>query len=134
MYGAPVLVLRTGRALYAAFAGVTVVLGLLSRRVPWLPAGIGDALYATLIFWLIRFVSPAAARLHAAIVAIGLCFVIEASQLYHAPWIDAVRDNRLGGLVLGHGFLASDLAWYVVGVLLGAAIERLLVRRGSRRS
>jgi Protein of unknown function (DUF2809) len=115
------------RTTYAALAAATVVLGLLSRRVPGLPSGIGDALYATLIFWLIRFVSPGAARLHAGAAAIGLCFAIEVSQLYHAPWIDAVRDTRLGGLVLGHGFLASDLAWYVVGVLLGAVIERRLV-------
>jgi hypothetical protein len=118
---------KSRRALYTVLAAATVVLGLLSRSGSWLPNGIGDALYATLIFWLVRFVAPTAARLHAVVAAIGFCFVIEVSQLYHAPWIDAVRDNVLGGLVLGHGFLASDLAWYVAGALLGAAIERLLV-------
>ena len=124
----PAPLLKSRRVLYAALAGATVVLGLLSRSGPWIPKGIGDALYATLIFWLVRFAAPAIARLHAVIAAIGFCFVIEASQLYHAPWIDAVRDTRLGGLVLGHGFHASDLAWYIAGALLGAAIERLLVR------
>jgi hypothetical protein len=45
------------------------------------------------------------------------------SQLYHAPWIDSNRGTTLGALVLGHGFVWSDLACYAVGVGLGASIE-----------
>ena len=45
------------------------------------------------------------------------------SQLYHAPWIDSIRHTTLGGLILGYGFLWSDLACYAVGVGLGVVIE-----------
>ena len=45
------------------------------------------------------------------------------SQLYHAPWIDAIRDTLPGALVLGYGFLWSDLACYAAGVALGAGVE-----------
>lgn len=34
-------------------------------------------------------------------------FVIEFSQLYHAEWIDQIRDTSLGGLVLGYGFYGA---------------------------
>ena len=34
---------------------------------------------------------------------------VEESQLYHASWIDSIRGTTLGALVLGHGFLWSDL-------------------------
>ena len=49
---------------------------------------------------------------------------IEISQLYQAPWIDATRATRLGGLVLGHGFLWSDMVCYSVGIGVGALIAQ----------
>ncbi len=50
---------------------------------------------------------------------------IDLSQLYHAPWIDSIRQTTIGGLILGFGFLWSDLACYALGVGLGVAIETL---------
>ena len=41
------------------------------------------------------------------------------------PWIDSIRHTTLGGLVLGFGFLWSDLACYAAGVGLGVTIEML---------
>jgi len=49
--------------------------------------------------------------------------IIEISQLYHAPWIDYFRRLRLGGLILGFGFLWSDLICYFVGIGIGALLE-----------
>ena len=48
---------------------------------------------------------------------------VELSQLYHAPWIDSIRHTTIGGLILGFGFLWSDLACYSLGVGLGVLIE-----------
>lgn len=48
----------------------------------------------------------------------------ELSQLYHAPWIDGLRATRLGGLVLGFGFLWSDLIAHAAGVLGAAVLAR----------
>ena len=50
------------------------------------------------------------------IAALTFSYGIEISQLYHAPWIDALRAYSLGGLILGFGFLWSDLVCYSVGV------------------
>ncbi len=56
-----------------------------------------------------------------AALSLATAFVVELSQLYHAPWIDSIRQTTLGGLVLGFGFLWTDLLCYSVGI----AIESL---------
>jgi hypothetical protein len=121
------------RAVQAALVAITIVLGLASRRYAahlpsWLAKNAGDALYATMMFWGIGLLAPRISTLGAALGAAGLCFAIEASQLYHAPGIDAVRATRLGALVLGSGFHALDLLCYVIGVVVAAGIE-LTARR-----
>ncbi|MDI1478720.1 DUF2809 domain-containing protein [Polyangium sp. y55x31] len=130
--------LRRSRVLYAALVVVTIGLGLLSRKIPGLPAwlskGAGDALYATMSFWLAGLVAPASRTAQASIAALLFCYAVEASQLYHAPWIDAIRAMRLGGLALGHGFHAMDLIYYAVGVIVGIGIERAGRLRRERPS
>ncbi len=60
---------------------------------------------------------------------------IELSQLYHASWIDSIRQTTLGGLILGFGFLWSDLACYAVGVVLGVLVDVIGgIVRGEDRS
>ena len=54
------------------------------------------------------------------------CYGIEVSQLYHAEWIDSIRATTLGGLVLGYGFLWSDLVAYTIGVGVGFLFEFIL--------
>jgi len=49
--------------------------------------------------------------------------LIELSQFYHAPWIDAIRATRIGGLVLGFGFLWRDLVCYALGIMGGVVID-----------
>ena len=58
-----------------------------------------------------------------ATISLVLAFVVEISQLYHAPWIDSIRHTTLGGLVLGFGFLWTDLVCYTVGIVIGAVAE-----------
>lgn len=60
------------------------------------------------------------------IISLSFCFVIEFSQLYHAEWIDQIRDTSLGGLVLGYGFLWSDIEAYTIRIAACAAIELLV--------
>jgi len=64
-----------------------------------------------------------------AIAALAFSYCIEISQLYHAHWTDALRANRLGGLILGFGCLWSDLVCYTVGVGFGYVMEKIFFRR-----
>ena len=55
--------------------------------------------------------------------ALAFSVAVELSQLYHAPWIDSIRHTTIGGLILGFGFLWSDLACYALGVVLGVLVD-----------
>ena len=125
------------RALYLALALAVVALGLASRRFrPELPAFVGayagDALWAAMVYLLAASLWTRARVSTLALGAVLFSFGIEITQLYHAPWIDAVRANRLGGLALGYDFVWSDLACYTAGVCIAAGCD-LLIRSRARR-
>jgi hypothetical protein len=108
-----------------------VALGLGSRRYAghlpgFVAAYAGDTLWAFVAYLAIGLVLPGASTWRVALLAMSFSAVIEVSQLYQAPWIDAIRRTTLGGLALGCGFLWSDLACYAAGVGLGALIEAIL--------
>lgn len=111
----------------------TILLGLGSRRfadhLPTLVAQYaGDVLWASMVFWwgTLFFRDARTSRLAAG--AFAVCVLVELSQLYQAPWINALRKNTLGALVLGQGFLWSDLACYALGVLLAALLYHRIRR------
>lgn len=86
----------------------------------------GDALWALAVFLMIRMMAPRLRLRAASGAALALCFAVELSQLYQARWINSIRGTTLGGLVLGFGFLWSDILAYTLGVGLGTLGERLI--------
>ncbi len=124
-------------SVYSALLLLTIAAGLASRRYPeWQPAFIaryaGDTLWAAMVFWLLALVAPRARTLVLGGAALCIAVTVELSQLYHAPWLDALRATRLGALALGEGFLWSDLACYGVGVCMAVVLDRLV--RGRQPS
>ena len=120
---------------YQGIACAAIVgLGLLSRSgrvgLPkfWAKYS-GDALWALMVFVLVGLIFPRRSTLFVAGVAFAYACITEFSQLYHAAWIDAIRRNPLGRLVLGDTFAWADIAAYLAGILLGAAVEYGLSRR-----
>ena len=118
---------------------LTIALGLATRRFPAaLPRFValyaGDALWAAMVFWLAATLRPRARTTRLALAALIFAFAIEVSQSYHGPWIDALRATRVGALVLGVGFLWSDLACYVAGVALAVSVDVLLNRHTAARA
>lgn len=119
------------RLAYGAAAGVTIGAGLAvhlggqaieaaSRDV------LGDALWAVMAAWLIGAAAPRAPLRIRAAAALAVCFAVEFSQLYRAPWLGALRRTTAGHLVLGSGFDPRDLAAYIAGVLAAVLVERLV--------
>lgn len=113
--------------LYAILVLCVVALGLASRHFQGLPpfvhTYVGDVLWALMVFVGFGMLFPRQTTLRLGIYALCFAFFIEFSQLYHAPWIDAIRHNRIGGLVLGFGFLWSDLLAYTGGISFGMLAE-----------
>ncbi len=107
---------------------VVCLLGIGSRRYAqvlpgFIAAYAGDTVWALAAFLGIGLVLPRASTRTIACLAMAFSVAVEISQLYHAPWIDSIRQTTLGGLILGFGFLWSDLACYAMGVTLGVIIE-----------
>src|SRR5512145_2944828 len=118
------------RAAYLASVAITIPIGLGSRHLPGLTwQEPGDALYATMIYFGTGILVPRAPLKWRTVATIAVCFAIEFSQLYRAPWIVAVRHTTMGALVLGRGFLFEDLLAYVVGALLGLVVDWMVVVR-----
>jgi len=116
------------RLLYGVLALAVVATGLLWRAdfmplPPWLSNNGGDALWALMVFLGFGFLLPRASTLSLALLALTFSWCVELSQLYHAPWIDALRATLPGRLVLGNTFNWPDLPAYALGVVLGAMAE-----------
>jgi hypothetical protein len=125
---------RRSRASYVALALATIALGLAVHAYGGaLGSSVqdfaGDAIWAVMIVWWTGVLAPGAQMRHRAAAALGVCFAVEASQLHHAPALDALRSTVVGRLVLGSGFDPRDLVAYMLGVLTALLIERAALRR-----
>jgi hypothetical protein len=130
---------QRNRWLYLLLAFAVMGLGLLWRS-RWLPlphflakAG-GDALWSLMVFLGMAFLRPAAKTPTVAMAALLFSYIIEFTQLYHAPWIDYLRSHRLGELILGSTFNWPDFGSNTVGVLLAVVLDLVLRRGGVGRS
>lgn len=121
-------------AIYSLLAIATIAIGLIVHlQATALPPALrdmtGDALWAMMITWWISALVPSARSVVRGAVAWTICGVVEVSQLYHAPTIDAVRATLPGRLVLGSGFDPRDLAAYAIGVIAAVLLDRIFIRR-----
>ena len=124
------------RWLYAILLAITVALGLGSRRYgPALSDVIaryaGDALWATMVMWIYALILPRASTARLAILALATAYAVELSQLLRTSWLNVARETRVGALVLGQGFLWSDLVCYAVGVGIGVMLDARWFRKFS---
>lgn len=127
---APAISARRARLRYLVLAVGTIALGLAvhlgGRGV--LPHDVrdvlGDALWAMMMAWWLGALVPMRPVRTRAMLALGICFAVEASQLLRAPWLDALRRTLPGHLVLGSGFDPRDLVAYTLGVLAAVLLER----------
>jgi hypothetical protein len=119
---------RRNPLIQLALIATAAVLGIASRRYTHVLPGFiatyaGDTLWALAAFAGMGLLLPRASTRTVALLATAFSVAVEFSQLYHAPWIDSIRQTTLGGLILAFGFLWSDLACYSLGVSLGVLGE-----------
>ena len=126
--------MNRNRFLYLILWVLTIVAGLASRHFSpilpyWVQLYLGDGLWALMVFVMFGFLFQTKSTRFVAIIALAFSYSIEISQLYQASWIDALRVHPLGGLILGFGFLWSDLVCYTVGVGFGYVMEKVFLKR-----
>lgn len=125
------------RSALCFLAVATVALGLATRRFPTAFPALaarfgGDALWAMVVYCLLAIVRPRAAPQWLALGALAVSVGVELSQLINWPWLQVLRASRLGALVLGQGFLWTDLASYTVGIALAYTLDRATLRLRRR--
>lgn len=114
------------RLLVAAVGTVGLGLGCRHRLAPELAKlYLGDVLWGVLFFLLFACLLPRSSSIKLGLLAAVTTELIELSQLYQADWANRIRDTRLGGLLLGHYFLWSDVLCVGLGALLAASVDAL---------
>jgi hypothetical protein len=85
------------------------------------------------VFWILALLA-AAPRWSAGRVGAGVLVVtcgLEAMQLWHPPFLEAIRSTFLGRALIGSTFSWWDFPHYLVGCVLGVALARRLAGSGA---
>ena len=82
----------------------------------------GDTMWALAFFGYFRLFLPRQKLWKIILITLDFAFLIELSQLFHPSWLEIIRQNTLGGLLIGFGFRWTDLLCYTVGCLIGYLI------------
>lgn len=122
---------KRNRVIYSLIVIGIIVLGIWSKKShTFIPTFfndyLGDSLWAAMIFFGIGFIFDTMKTGKVALGSILFCYIIEFSQIYHAHWIDNIRNTILGRLVLGSTFSWNDLIAYVFGIGVAIIFEMLL--------
>ncbi|WFD08829.1 DUF2809 domain-containing protein [Tepidibacter hydrothermalis] len=128
---------KRNRHVYFILIIIVVIMGLMSRKLdsipPFLKTYLPDTLWGLMVFFLMGFIFNKYSTLKITIYSLIFSYCIEISQLYHGEFIDSIRGTTLGGLVLGFGFLWSDLICYSVGILIGYLLDKYyMYKRGGK--
>ena len=116
------------------FLAFVVGVGLASRKYEGVFPRVlgkypGDALWTVAAYLGWKLVVPTMAPRKLGLAALGLSFLVEFLQLYHAPWLDGIRGNHLGHLFLGSTFNPMDLVAYTVGGCAAVWLDSRMARR-----
>ena len=117
------------RIFYLSGIAVLIALGLLSRRVKFVPAACGDAWWAMMVYCCFRIVLIRKPMVISAAAALIASFAVEFSQMLKPDWLVKIRSTFLGHMLLGQGFLWSDLLAYTIGIAVVYGITAL-IRQG----
>ena len=66
---------------------------------------------------------------HRIVATAVIAVATEFSQLLHMSWLDAFRRTTIGVLLIGRFFSWWDIACYLIGITIGAGIDRLILSR-----
>ena len=105
-----------------------IFLGILSRKISFVPLWTGDFLYAVMIYFLVRILFPLKKSTSILFLSLLICYTIEFLQLYQGNWMIELRKTLFGRYVLGQGFLWSDILAYTFGIAVVFSIEKFILK------
>ncbi|OHX67930.1 ribosomal maturation YjgA family protein [Flammeovirga pacifica] len=115
------------RLTYFFYILCVIGLGLLSRTC-YIPELIypylGDFLYAVMFYCIVAFLFKNKSSKYIFLISVSICYLIECQQLLSFDWLIAFRNTTVGSLILGHGFLWSDIVSYTLGGITAFGLEK----------
>jgi hypothetical protein len=111
------------RIIYLLLFGFCMWLALTTRShpdwfVPVMAKYGGDLLWAAQFLFVLRIIFPKVTLLKLVACNYLLGVLVEISQLWHTPILDEIRSTSPGKLLLGYGFLWSDIVCYAIGTAI----------------
>lgn len=88
----------------------------------------GDTLWTVMVYFVLRLLFPNFSPAQTCIASIAYSFLTELSQMLKYDFLLQLRSTRLGALILGHGFLWSDLACYLLGAMIAFGVDLILMK------
>lgn len=122
------------RIQYSVLLLTIILLGILSRKISFIPLWIGDFLYAIMIYFLVRILFTHKKAICTIIYSLLICYSIEFLQLYQSDWIISLRKTLFGRYVLGQGFLWSDILAYTFGIAFVFLIEKFTLKYNTHET
>jgi hypothetical protein len=119
---------KNNRISYFILVVITIILGILSRKIGVIPTFFGDTLYAVMIYFGMCFIFVNRKKKIVILLALIFCYCIEFQQIYRADWIVQIRRTSIGHYILGQGFLWSDLGCYTIGVFVAYFVDSILIK------
>lgn len=95
-----------------------IFLGLSSRKVSGIPEETGDALWAMMVFCLIRLVFIRQKLSCIALASLLVSYAVEFQQMIKWSWLVEFRRTFIGHMLLGQGFLWIDLVAYTIRIVI----------------
>ena len=126
--------MKSKRVKYFMLICIIIILGLVSRKISFVPLFVGDILWAIMILFIIQFLFIDIELKVLFLVSLMICYMVEISQLYQVDWLNNIRMTTPGRLVLGQGFLWSDIISYTVGITIVTFIKATRLKQIGKRS
>ena len=124
---------RRPLVVYIPLMAAIIAMGLparfLDRPLPYFYTQyVGDYLWAMLLFFLFSVLGNFSIK-RGFWVTLLFCYFIEVTQICQEPWLNELRSYKIIALVIGYGFLWSDIVGYTLGILTGAWIDSKLQKQ-----
>lgn len=116
---------------YACISLITIALGLISRKISFIPSITGDLLYAVMMYWIFRSVLINKKLQVSLLLAISFCFLIEFLQLVQTQPFIYIRNHPFLKLIFGQGFLWTDLVAYAIGSFSAYQIDKIFITKNN---
>jgi len=116
---------------YVYISLITIALGLISRKISFIPSITGDILYAMMVYWIFRSLLINKKLQLSLLLSISFCFFIEFLQLVQTQPFLYIRNHAFLKLIFGQGFLWTDLVAYTIGSFSAYQIDKILITKNN---